>query len=145
MCSETGEDIGQLSGAGKRTGAFIIDSVVSSVVLAVLLVIPVILLVTNTDPAVWLAGYVVFNVVALGYRILFEGLYGYTPGKKLVDIVVVAEDGSDIGRKAAAVRNPVLIADNLQVASLLGLGLILYDEDEQRLGDMAANAYVVRT
>lgn len=149
MSGDTAGDVGQLAGAGKRTGAFIIDSLLSAFVLAVLLVVPVILLVSNADPSVLLAGYLLFNIVAvgwfLGYRVLFEGLYGYTPGKKLLELVVVTEDGSEIGWKEATIRNLVLIADNLPFAYLLGLGLILYDEDEQRLGDMAANTYVVQT
>lgn len=149
MKANTNREVGQPAGAGKRTGAFIVDTLLSSVVLAIIAVVPATLLVSTAEPGIILAGYVVFNLVALGwflgYRIVFEGLYGHTPGKKLLDIVVVAEDGSDIGWTEASIRNLVLLADNLPVAYLLGLGLILYDEDEQRLGDMAANTYVVRT
>jgi len=57
---------------------------------------------------------------------------------------VVTEGGGDVGWAAATLRNLALIADNFPAAYLLGAGLILYDDTDQRLGDMAANTYVVR-
>ncbi|MBX0285934.1 RDD family protein [Haloarcula salinisoli] len=148
MDTATEPEARQLAGLGKRAAAFFIDTMLFAFAMALIVAVPALLLLSTAEPSILLAAYVVFNLVVtvgfFGYRIVFEGLYGYTPGKKLLDISVVTEAGGDIGWKEATVRNLVLIADNLPVAYLLGIGLILYDEDEQRLGDMAANTYVVR-
>jgi len=148
MHTDTGPVGGRLAGLGKRAAAFIIDTVLFAVVLAVVLVVPLLVLLSNPETGALLAGFVLLQLVVtvgfFGYRIVLEGMYGYTVGKKLLGIGVVTEDGSDISWKAAAIRNLVLIADNLPIAYLLGVGLILYDDGEQRLGDMAADTYVVR-
>jgi len=137
-----------LAGLGRRTGAFVIDMLVFAVSIAVVFVVPMRLVSGSDSTGVAAAVAALFVVVVatgfFGYRIVLEALYGVTVGKKLLGIGVVTEGGGDVGWAAATLRNLALIADNFPAAYLLGAGLILYDDTDQRLGDMAANTYVVR-
>lgn len=90
---------------------------------------------------------VMFLVLFLGewfYPTLFE-VYagGATPGKKLVGLAVVHDDGTPVGWSAALLRNLLRFADFLPVAYGFGLVTMLVHPRFKRLGDMAAGTVVV--
>lgn len=82
-------------------------------------------------------------VALLGYHVAFEGYYGQRPGKHLRSIVVVRDDGSDLGWGSALVRNLLRVVDALPAFYLVGIATAYLTDDHQRLGDVAGNTVVV--
>lgn len=82
-------------------------------------------------------------VLQWGYTIFFEGRYGATPGKRLFNLRVVADDGAPLGWSAAVVRNLLRTVDMLPFGYCLGLLSCLLDRHSRRLGDMVARSQVV--
>jgi uncharacterized RDD family membrane protein YckC len=83
-------------------------------------------------------------VAMLVYGFLLEGLYGYTPGKYLLGLVVVNSDGSNCTVGASILRNLLWIVDALPTANLVAMVLILVTDDNQRVGDLVADTVVVK-
>jgi len=75
------------------------------------------------------------------YFLLFEWLYGATPGKVLLNMRVVRDDGRPCGFRAAAVRGLLRYVDGLIAG--LGLWLLMRRPPHRRLGDRAAGTLVV--
>ena len=91
---------------------------------------------------------VVFLVFA-GYFILFEWLWnGQTPGKRLLKLRVIREDGRPITLWEAAARNLLRIFDAVPgfVVPVYSVGLIsiFASRRDQRIGDVFAGTVVVR-
>ncbi|HXZ85865.1 MAG TPA: RDD family protein [Myxococcota bacterium] len=78
------------------------------------------------------------------YPVLFEVLArGQTPGKRIVGVRVVHENGTPIGWSASVLRNFLLVADFLPLLYLAGVVSICVDPSFRRLGDLAAGTLVV--
>ena len=80
----------------------------------------------------------------LVYGFLLEGLYGYTPGKCLLRLVVVQSDESTCTVGASILRNLLWIVDAFPTANLVAMVLILVTDDNQRVGDLVADTVVVK-
>lgn len=83
-------------------------------------------------------------VATLVYGFLLEGLYGYTPGKYLLGLVVIKSDGSNCTIGASILRNLLWIVDALPTFNLIAMVLILLTDDNQRVGDLVADTVVVK-
>lgn len=68
---------------------------------------------------------------------------GATPGKRLLGIKVLHDDGTPVGFGASLIRNLVRFADFLPFAYGFGLVSMLIQKDFKRLGDLAAGTVVV--
>jgi uncharacterized RDD family membrane protein YckC len=78
------------------------------------------------------------------YPVLFEVLaHGQTPGKRIVGVRVVQENGTPIGWSASILRNFLLVADFLPLLYLAGVVSMCVDASFRRLGDLAAGTLVV--
>ena len=78
------------------------------------------------------------------YPVAFEVLRrGQTPGKQLLNLVVVHEDGRPVGLEASMIRNLLRFADFLPLAYLFGMASMVVSRDFKRLGDLAARTVVV--
>jgi uncharacterized RDD family membrane protein YckC len=84
-----------------------------------------------------------WGLLSFAYFIYFEAEYGQTPGKKVMDIVAVKEDGGDCDWPASIVRNVFRVVDGFAFY-LLGMIFILLTDENQRLGDIVANTVVVK-
>lgn len=98
---------------------------------------------------VWLVAAFIFLVflVQWGYFTLFETIWGgQTPGKRLVKIRVVREDGRPIGFAEAAIRNLLRVVLDSQPANLYAVGFVtgMLNARFRRLGDFAAGTVVIR-
>ncbi|MFP8955967.1 RDD family protein [Natrialbaceae archaeon A-CW3] len=124
---------------GQRLLAFVLDSIILSMI-AIVVFVPFALL---GDAGFFLGTMVIF-AISIVYAFLLEGLYGYTPGKQLMGLVVVKSDGSNCTVGASVVRNLLLIIDQLPFAYLIGLALLFVTEDTQRVGDLVADTVVVK-
>lgn len=148
----------ELAGAGSRFAAYLIDFVLSillivGVLLAALLTggwMTVRALVGSAGGAVgaswiWAIVVLVIFLINWGYYVFFEGLgKGSTPGKKRMGIRVIRQDGLPVGLREAALRNLVRAADILPPPSYILGGLVMhFDRYGRRLGDMLAGTFVV--
>jgi uncharacterized RDD family membrane protein YckC len=93
-----------------------------------------------------LAIITVFMFVTLFfYSVFFETLWsGRTPGKRILGIRVVRDNGARIGFKASLIRNLVRFVDLLPSAYIVGMWGILASSKNQRIGDMVAGTLVIR-
>jgi uncharacterized RDD family membrane protein YckC len=78
-----------------------------------------------------------------GYPVYFELTSGSTPGKRLLSLCVVHEDGAPLTLGSAMLRNLVRFVDFLPVGYLFGLLSCVLSGRFQRLGDLAAGTLVV--
>ena len=84
-------------------------------------------------------------VIELFYFVVFETLWrGRSPGKRLLGLGVVSEDGLPVSFGASLVRNLLRSADILPSSYTTGLVTMLVSKRTQRLGDIAAGTVVVR-
>jgi uncharacterized RDD family membrane protein YckC len=88
-------------------------------------------------------------LIFAGYFIFFEWLWnGQTPGKRLLKLRVIREDGRPITLWEAMARNVLRIIDNVPwfVVPIYSVGLIsiFLSGRDQRIGDMFAGTVVVR-
>lgn len=77
------------------------------------------------------------------YPVFFEIRSGYTPGKKLFNLIVCHDNGTPVSWQASVIRNLLRIADFLPVCYGFGLTSMLFSRDFKRLGDRAAGTLVV--
>ncbi|HKC49227.1 MAG TPA: RDD family protein [Myxococcota bacterium] len=78
------------------------------------------------------------------YPVLFEVLsHGQTPGKRIVGLRVVHEDGTPVAWSASVLRNFLMVADFLPLLYLAGITSMCVDASFRRLGDLAAGTLVV--
>jgi uncharacterized RDD family membrane protein YckC len=86
----------------------------------------------------------VYFVVFWGYPILCEVLFdGQTPGKRALELRVIADDGAPVGWLASIVRNLLRTVDFLPLGYGVGLVASFADPWGRRLGDMVAKTMVI--
>lgn len=98
-----------------------------------------------SDPG-WLFALVILavTVVSAGIFMAFELFWdGQTPGKRLLGIRVVTEEGQAAGAGAIVLRNVMRLVDFLPGAFVGGLLAMALSPKNQRLGDMVAGTLVV--
>ncbi|GAB7009054.1 RDD family protein [Halorubrum trueperi] len=122
-----------------RVGAFLIDSLLMGVIW-----VPVILVGAAVGDMVALVFIFAGLVATVVYGFLLEGLYGYTPGKYLLGLVVIKSDGSRCSIGASILRNLLWIVDSLPTFNLVAMVSILVTDDNQRVGDLVADTVVVK-
>jgi len=138
----------QVAGIGSRFMAFLIDSLIQAIVLAVVgiafLIFGVSLRLTGAGPWV-IAIYVTFAfVVYWGYFAFFETIWGgQTPGKRNVGIRVVKDSGRAIRASEAISRNLMRIIDQLPGIYVFGLITMMVNKERKRIGDFVAGTVVV--
>ncbi len=94
------------------------------------------------------AGYgiylLIYFLVFWGYPILCEVLFdGQTPGKRALELRVIADDGAPVGWLASITRNLLRTVDFLPLGYGVGLVASFADPWGRRLGDMVAKTMVI--
>jgi uncharacterized RDD family membrane protein YckC len=82
-------------------------------------------------------------VFTLLYFALMEGLTGATAGKHMTGLRVVTPEGTGIGFPRALVRWAVFAVDGPLTLFICGIVTSSVSAGHRRLGDMAANSYVI--
>lgn len=83
-------------------------------------------------------------LVTWWYMVLFELLnQGRTPGKQIMGLRVIHDDGTPIGWTASLIRNLLRFVDMLPFGYSLGAISCLQHRQFKRLGDLAAGTLVV--
>ncbi|MDR2926368.1 MAG: RDD family protein [Azoarcus sp.] len=78
------------------------------------------------------------------YPVLFEvWKRGATPGKKILNLAVLQDDGVPVGWSASVVRNLLRAVDILPFLYAFGLCSMFLNRDFKRLGDIVAKTVVV--
>lgn len=76
------------------------------------------------------------------YPVLFEARFGATPGKMAMGLVVLHDDGTPVGWRAALIRSLIRFVDHLPGVPLFGLVSMGTSSSFKRLGDHAAGTVV---
>ena len=85
-------------------------------------------------------GFLPYVLIFFGYFIVFESAIAATPGKILLGLQVVRQNGYPYGIGAVIVRNALRVVDGLLFFTPIAL-----TEKSQRIGDLAAGTLVVET
>lgn len=94
----------------------------------------------------WIVGVMIFMIFVIlwGYYVIFELMWnGQSPGKRLVGIRTVRQNGAPIGLSESAIRNIVRIIDFMPMGYGFGVLTMFVDMQSRRLGDFAAGTLVV--
>jgi uncharacterized protein len=137
--SHVGAQEATYAGLGRRTLAFLVDSLVW---LCFLVQIAALIPQETYDDAPVAVGavFLVLLSAAFNYFWLTEWRWGQTIGKAVFSIRVTAEDGERLRFGPATLRNLLRVVD----AVVIGPILIATSERRQRLGDRFAHTVVVR-
>lgn len=139
---ETPEGIDLLlypAGVGPRAMAYGIDLLIRA---AIMLGAALLLGVLGQFGAGLLA--LIYFLVDWWYMVLFEVFnQGRSPGKQILGLRTVHDDGTPVGWGASLIRNLLRFVDMLPFGYLLGLVSCLSHPQFKRLGDLAAGTLVV--
>jgi uncharacterized RDD family membrane protein YckC len=141
-----------VAGIGSRSAALLVDSTIQWLVYLVVLVAGIAglsALDSNTEDLVFGLTFALFALVSfaifVAYFAVFEILWGgQTPGKRLMRIRVIRENGYPLRAGDAVIRNLIRVIDFLPGLYLFGLLSMLFNSRAKRLGDFAAGTIVVR-
>lgn len=144
-----------LSGFGPRALAWIIDSLLLGVGMALVMFIVILamagtLFSAGSEPSD--AAVIFFILIILVavlspvlYHVFFESLWnGQTPGKRWLGIRVVRRGGLPLTFPQVLVRNLIRVVDLLPSNGMIGLISFFATRYQQRLGDLAADTVVIR-
>lgn len=86
---------------------------------------------------------IAFFLIEWFYPVIFEVYQGMTPGKRLLGLQVIHDDGTPVGWPSSILRNLLRAADFLPVLYGFGVVTMLANAQFKRLGDLAAGTLVV--
>jgi uncharacterized RDD family membrane protein YckC len=145
-----------LAGVGSRAAAFLVDTAIRYLSILVIFILASLLgsLLPAIDPTgilekipkTWILAlaFLAYGILELGYFLFFEALWnGQTPGKRKQGLRVIRSNGRPIGWLESAIRNILRAVDMLLGFYPLGLIVIFFSRNNQRIGDYAAGTVVV--
>jgi len=128
------------AGALPRVLAFTIDLLIRGAILLLLFIVLAFLGRLGMG-----LGSILLFLVNWWYMVLFEVLHqGRSPGKQVMGLRVVHDDGTPVGWGASLTRNLLRFVDMLPFFYLAGGVACAISRRAQRLGDLAANTIVIR-
>ncbi len=101
----------------------------------------------DSESAAFIAGFYSIIVFLLEwiYPTLCEAFTGTTPGKKLLKLRVVQDDGTPVTLPSSIIRNFLRAVDFLPLFYATGLVAMANNNAFKRLGDLAAGTLVIHT
>jgi uncharacterized RDD family membrane protein YckC len=157
----------QRAGIVSRTIAYVIDLIIFGVIIVTIVAmisIPFVLIfpdqfniqfldsgrgifVQPAGPVAVVLSFLVGTTAFIGlmvYFIVLEGRFGFTPGKWLLGLRVLKEDGTRIGYVEAIIRNiPKVVGNSVFIVIDALLMLLLFNKEKQRGFDKIARTIVV--
>jgi uncharacterized RDD family membrane protein YckC len=142
-----------LAGIGSRALALIIDYQILALLVVLFIFIWLFISEQLMDVGVeffgayfglWLTAISLLTLVSIyaGYFVFFETIWhGQTPGKRIAKIRVIRDDGRPISLPQAALRALLRPIDEIL---FIGAFLIIFNQAEKRLGDLAAGTIVIQ-
>lgn len=143
----------ELSGAGSRGVAVMIDTLIQNLFIGVIAVIIVLIsdyISGNIFQAEDNTFYIILGIsliffIQFGYFVCFEYfMKGMTPGKKIIGLRVIMANGEPVSFTACLIRNFIRIADMLPGMYGIGIVSVILSKRFMRIGDFAANTIVVK-
>jgi uncharacterized RDD family membrane protein YckC len=149
----------ELAGPGSRFLAIVIDMLIKSAALiavwAILVIVETFLkldkgafslhVMSSSLAMTTLVLGALGGFIMVGYYVFFEVLWnGQTPGKRVVGLRVVKENGASITIVDAAIRNFLRAVDFLPFFYILGTIVMMGSRQNTRIGDLAARTVVVK-
>jgi uncharacterized RDD family membrane protein YckC len=140
-----------LANVGNRFLAAVIDHLIQ-----ILLALTIVLIINGigewnvfgTSLGVWALALAVLAVFVIywGYFVLFETIWnGQTPGKRIMKLRVIREDGRPIRFFESFVRNLLRIVDiSPPISYAIGVVSIIFSPRSKRIGDLVAGTVVVK-
>jgi uncharacterized RDD family membrane protein YckC len=139
-----------IAGVGHRAMAYLVDAAILFFAwVALYFTATLILDIRETVSGLsrWVMAALVLAVFACQwlYWILWEVLAeGQTPGKKLLKVRVVRDDGTPVGVFESAARNLSRLIDFLPVAYGVGIASMLATSQSRRVGDLLAGTVLIK-
>ncbi len=138
-----------IAGLGTRFCAIVIDHVPIAVLSIALTIVAYFLFPSWFQTAAPIALAMIFSSILVtlmfGYFLVFEWLMrGQTPGKKIIKIRVIREDGTPVTIYEVFVRNVVRLVDFLPGVYTVGVIFMFPSRLCRRLGDIAAGTIVIK-
>lgn len=141
-----------IAGIGSRFLAILVDFLIQGAAGLLMLLVLIVLGITGLYRSLPLAGqWLAALAVALvflfhfGYFAVFEIIWrGQTPGKRMMHIRVIKDDGRPLSVTETIGRNLLRIADQLPALYAIGITSMMLTARSQRLGDLVVSALVVR-
>lgn len=142
-----------------RCAAFIVDMAIRAAVFILLYFVMIFLVVGSAMMSTVVKGrggesvsilvsviiYLIFILALLSYHLIFELAWkGQTPGKRILRLRAVHDNGSYMNFTSVVLRNLFRIVDMLPVGYLLGLIVMLMNEKRKRIGDYVGGTIVIR-
>lgn len=139
-----------------RCAALIVDMLIKSVIFMAMYFIMIFLLlgnlvlekvfnVENPPPVVLAVIMILFLLMLLFYNLIFEQVWkGQTPGKRIMRMRAVNDDGTHMNFAAVVLRNAFRIVDMLPLGYLAGLVTMSLNPRRKRIGDYVAGTIVIR-
>jgi uncharacterized RDD family membrane protein YckC len=137
-----------LAGIGSRFLALAIDTLIQ-LAAAVMVGIAAAVLIASigrTLAGPWIAAavFLLFFLAYYGYFAFFEALWnGQTPGKRMIRLRVIKDNGQPIRAVESVGRNLLRIVDQLPFLYAIGIASVLLSKKSKRLGDFVAGTIVV--
>jgi uncharacterized RDD family membrane protein YckC len=154
---ETPENVAfryELAGPGTRMIAYLIDFMILSVALAAINYLFLTVIASTSryggdPPTVVIAILIAINAILFlfgGYFILFEFLMkGMTPGKSMMGIRVIQENGAHASLQSIILRNIFRIVEcHFPFQYALGAMILIFNPKTQRLGDSVSGTIVIK-
>ncbi|WP_243291780.1 RDD family protein [Bacillus sp. FJAT-47783] len=141
------------AGLGSRAAANIIDQIIlliGNVLLFVALIFifdsdnPFYLLIEKMSSLLFATFILVLFLINWGYFFAFEYFNGgRTPGKKMMGIRVIQDNGQSITLLSSFIRNFLRVIDYLPFYYFLGMIMLFFHSKHKRIGDLVAGTIVV--
>jgi uncharacterized RDD family membrane protein YckC len=90
--------------------------------------------------AILLSGFLLEWLAPVCFEVLW---HGQSPGKRVLGLTVLHDDGTPVGWQASFIRNTIRFVDFLPVGYATGFVTMLINADGKRLGDLVAGTIVV--
>jgi len=140
-----------VAGLGTRFCAILVDYLLMGVIAIALIILAALLefglpAQFREGGEIWVIAFCAGVVLALttGYFLFFEWLMrGQTPGKKMLQIRVIRDDGTPVTIHDVFVRNIVRLVDFLPGFYAVGVLVMFPSRLSKRLGDIAAGTIVI--
>ncbi|WP_100011755.1 RDD family protein [Lentibacillus sediminis] len=139
----------KLAGLGSRAGAMIIDQLILTV-LNILIIVGLVFTMQSdfmditTSLLPLTITIILIFVIYWGYFFAWEYFFGgRTPGKKVLGIRVIQENGHSITLLSSVLRNLLRIIDMLPSAYFVGMIWVFFHSKHKRIGDLVAGTIVV--
>jgi uncharacterized RDD family membrane protein YckC len=142
-----------LASVGNRFLAAALDHLIQLAVIVALLLLLQFYLSTGLGAflsnGTWAAALIVLIVffIIWGYLVVFETLWnGQTPGKRVMGLRVIREDGRPVRFFEAFVRNIIRLVIDFQPIPSFSVGVVstIFSEKSKRVGDYVAGTVVVK-